>query len=252
MYTTNVIVTNQLFSNIAFAFVACGVSTWGKCQRELSLTNSSTCFWRSRSSAKRSTISMRSLLSSCKRMKSHKPSEEGVHLVHSCLSSIFERLCRHIFALRMCALRLMGLCQRRWWHRRLRTDPSPMLRGLEFWGFHQYLFSAQLLWCILSWSASPPTGGQGCYAALFSLRPYLDKPGRCDLGTQRHHTRNHNKCLSLDDTWRSWDCLGGRPLWLCCIVCIRLEASWSVHYPITNSCPLGKRLKSISIIDWVT
>ena len=232
MYTTNVITTIRLFSAIAFEFFACDVSTCGKCQRELSLTNSLTCFWRSRGRAKRSTISMRSLLSSCKRMKSRKPSEEGIHL-DCCLSSIFERLCRHIFALWMCALRLMELCQRRWWHRRLWTDPSPMPWGLEFWSFHRYLFSVQLLWCILSWSASPPTGGQGHYAALFSLRPYLGKPGRCGPGIQRHHTRNHNKCLSLDDTWRSWDCLGGRPLWLWCIVCIRLEASWNDR-PLSN------------------
>ena len=50
---------------------------------------------------------MRLLLSSCKRMQSHKPEEEGIHL-DCCLSSIFERLCRHIFALWMCALRLMS------------------------------------------------------------------------------------------------------------------------------------------------
>ena len=84
-----------------------------KCQRELSLTNSLTCFWRSRGRAKRSTISMRSLLSSCKRMQSRKPSEEGIHL-DCCLSSIYECLCRHIYTLWMSSLRPMGLCQRRW------------------------------------------------------------------------------------------------------------------------------------------
>ena len=173
-YTINVITTIRLFSAIDFSFFAYDISTTGKCQKELPLTNSLTCFWRRWSRAKRRVISMRSLLSSCKRMQSHKPEEEGIHL-DCCLSSIFESLCRHIFALWMCALRLMGLCQRRWWHRRLWADPSPMLLGLEFWGSHHYFFSAQLWRCCLSWSASFLIGGQGWYAALFSLRPKYPK-----------------------------------------------------------------------------
>ena len=267
-YTINVITTIQLFSAIAFAFFACDVSTRVKCQRKLSLTNSWTCFWRSRGRTKRSTISMRSFLSSCKRMQSHKTEEEEEIHLDCCLSSIHESLCRHIFALWMCALRLMGLCQRWWWHRRLWTDPSPMLWGLELWGSHQYLSSAQLSWC-LSWSASFLIGGQGCYAAYFSLRPYLEQPGRYGPTSQRHHNRNHNTCLSLDDTWRSWDCLGGRLLWLWCIVCIRQKIlSWrhpgmTVHYPITNSRSLDTEVRfhwpshtnslqsRVSVVSWL-
>ena len=256
MYTTNVIATSQLFSAIDFAFFAwCGISTWGKCQRELSLTNSSTCFWRSRSSAKRSTISMRSLLSSCKRMQSHKPSEEGIHL-DPCLSSIFECLYRHTFALWMCALRLMGLCQRRWWHRRLWTDPSPMLRGLEFWGFHHYLFSVQLWWCKISWSASP-TGGQGCNASLFSLRPYLDKPGRCGPGIKRPGP-------GITISVYLWMIPGdpekfGRTATLTLMHCMySLGGILERPSTITNSCPLGKRPSHInslrflvSVVSWL-
>ena len=36
------------------------------------------------------------------------------------------RFCRRIFALWMCALRVMGLCQRRCWHSKLWTDASKM------------------------------------------------------------------------------------------------------------------------------
>ena len=51
------------------------------------------------------------LLSSCKRLQSREPSEEGI-LLDCCLSSICEDLCRRVFALWMCVLRVMGLCQR--------------------------------------------------------------------------------------------------------------------------------------------
>ena len=49
------------------------------------------------------------------------------------------------------------------------------------------------------------------FSALFSLRPYLDKPGRCGQSTRRHHTRNHTKCLSLEILKLFW----WWPLWLC-------------------------------------
>ena len=122
------------------------------------------------------------------------------------------------------------------------TDHSPMLLGLAFWGYLQYLLSAQLWWCSLSWSVSFLIGGQGCYAALFSLHPYLSKPGRYGPGTRRHHIRNHNKCWSLDDTCRSWDCLGGRRSDFDALrILTWRHPEMIVHYPITNSCPLGKK-----------
>ena len=87
-----------------------------------------------------------------------------------------------------------------------------------------------------------------CRSLLSASIPYLGKPGRCGPGIQRHHTRNHNKCLFLDDTWRS--CLDGRSDLDALYVFAWRHPGTTVHYPITNSSPLWKRLKSISI-DWV-
>ena len=102
----------------------------------------------------------------------------------------------------------------------------------------------------LSWSASFPTGGQGCYAALFSLRP-LDKPGRCDPGIQSTTpgiTISVYLWMIPGDPEIVWE--DGRSDFDALYVLAWRHPGTTVHYPITNSCPLGKKLKSVSI-DWV-
>ena len=205
------------------------------------LTNSSTCFWRSRCRAKRGTISMRSLLSSCKRMQSHKPSEEGIHL-NSCLSST--SLSSYFCTLDVCTSsngavsETMVTSQTMDWSFSHATG-SGILR------FHHQLFSAQLWWCSLSWSASFPTGGQGCYAALFSLLP-LGKPGRCDPGIQSTTpgiTISVYLWMIPGDPEIVWEDSDFDALY----VLAWRHPGTTVHYPITNSCPMGKRLKSVYI-----
>ena len=130
---------------------------------------------------------MRSLLSSCKRMQSHKPSEEGIH-PDCCLSSIHECLCHHIFTLWMYALRLMGLCQRRW-SRRLWTDPSPMLvwnSEVLINSYSRLNFGAIAFLGLASFLIS----GQGCYAALLLLR-ILPTPGQTWMIWSRHSKAPH-------------------------------------------------------------
>ena len=113
-----------------------------------------------------------------------------------------------------------------------------MLLGLEFWDFHQYLFSSQLWWCIFSWSASPPTGGQGYYAALFSL--YVHTWANLEDLVQALKGSTPGITISVY-LWM----IPGDPE----IVCEEGRSDFDALYVFTNSCPLGKRLKSVSTGD---